>query len=129
MMNEQSRFVQKWSGKLIYLDGVFGRETQRALQCFLSANGYPLEKWAADGRLIEGVFGTESIIALQTYLTERGYTLRKYGIDGKWGKETTTALQKYLNSFKLSFPIPVDGNLGQWTVALLQLFLNRVVCA
>lgn len=122
----QSDYVKKWNGDLIDLDGIFGDETVEALQLFLIANGH-LKEFSLQ---IDDGFGRESTRALQTFLTlnVEGYPLKKYGLDGVWRNETTVALQKYLNSFKLSFPIPVDGHRGVLTIALLQLFLNRLCC-
>lgn len=109
------------SGKL-YVDGIFGVNTCKALQRSLQSHGY-YKGYLIDGDwghysklalqqylrakgyytsyyLLDGWFGVASVKALQTYLRKLGYYTADYIIDGDWGKYTTIALQKALNAGK-----------------------------
>lgn len=77
------------------LDGDWGYYSKRETQRYLRALGYYTNAW-----LLDGWFGTASVKALQSYLRKLGYYTDAYLLDGDWGKYTTIALQKALNAGK-----------------------------
>lgn len=106
----------------LYVDGIFGVNTCKALQTSLQSHGY-YRGYLVDGEwgyysklalqqylrklgyygtywLLDGWLGTASVKALQTYLRAIGYYGSGYLIDGDWGYYTTCALQKALNDGK-----------------------------
>lgn len=104
--------------KDLEVDGKFGSATAEAVQILMSQIGlYEREidkkagehTWAAvqewlNGlgyyhRAVDGYFGYHSVVALQQFLAKKGHLdTRKWLIDGKFGKETTKAFQRYLNT-------------------------------
>lgn len=70
--------------------------------------------------------GSSAVAALQRILIKAGYSVGAYGADGYWGKDTVTALQRYLNA-KIGAKLTIDGILGTNTATALQKYLNKVV--
>ena len=106
------------SGKL-YVDGIFGVNTCKALQRSLQSHGY------YKGYLIDGDWGHYSKLALQQYLRAKGYYTNYYLIDGWFGVASVKALQTYLR--KLGYYTAdylIDGDWGKYTTIALQNALN-----
>jgi hypothetical protein len=56
------------------------------------------------------------VVRLQTILAELGYNIGNSGIDGKFGNDTQTALDKFLETGKIA----VGGNIGEKTLEILK---------
>lgn len=117
------------TGKLT-VDGYFGEASTRRLQSFLgltpdgwvggqtSAVKPYIPRWTV-ARFSDGYTGSTTVDRLQRYLKSKGYN--PGDIDGLCGKQTITALQRFLKSYG---PGSVDGIMGAKTAAAFQKFLN-----
>ena len=72
-----------------------------------------------------GTGGSECVKATQRYLIGKGFNCGTSGIDGRLGKNTITALQKFLNQYSKA-GLKVDGILNTETAKAFQKFLNTV---
>lgn len=126
------KLVEPLEDKTLVVDGDFGYESTKALQRWqgtiedgeIYGQVPELKKYypALTSCTFEGS-GSKCIKALQRYLNGKGYILEE---DGIIGKNTITALQKYL--IKLGYEVgAIDGIFGEKTAKALQEYLNKVV--
>lgn len=112
------------------VDGYFGELSTMRLQKFLglTQDGWVggqtntvkpyIPRWTT-ARFNDGYTGSTTVDRLQRYLTNKGYSCGD--IDGLCGKQTITALQKFLKAYD---PGTVDGIMGPKTAMAFQKFLN-----
>ncbi|CAE7487127.1 unnamed protein product [Symbiodinium pilosum] len=82
------------------VNGLWDLASGQALQAFLKSQGRYVS-------FVDGDFGGVSVLALQAWLRDEGFSCgvdgpRCDGVSGNWTKETTAALQRFLNSRKAS---------------------------
>ena len=112
------------------VDGYFGELSTRKLQSFLglTSDGWVggqtstvkpyIPRWTT-ARFNDGYTGSTTVDRLQRYLKNKGYN--PGDIDGLCGKQTVTALQKFLSSYGAG---TADGIMGPNTAMAFQKFLN-----
>lgn len=112
---ETTKALQKWVGSI--QDGYFSGQLE-------STKKYTPSILTCEYN--DGYKGSGSVANLQKLLIKAGFSVGSYGSDGYWGKDTVTALQRYLNA-KLGLKLTIDGILGTSTAKGLQQYLNKVV--
>lgn len=73
---------------------------------------------------VEYAKGSPTIVALQVTLNNNGCNAGD--TDGIMGRQTVSALQRFLNERGASPQLDVDGEMGEMTVSAYQTFLNKI---
>lgn len=92
-----------------YVDGYFSGQLKKQQKYFESVTAVEfggggslcVEKLQAliglKGDDIDGLLGRQTVTALQRFLSKNNYDVGEWGADGYWGECTSKALQRYLN--------------------------------